>query len=145
MLWRHCRSGISNKPQDKVREAVMALIGSLFANIATGGDDFHHVTVDIDFAPANSFVTTSISRFGTPGGVVQAGILNYRVRTPENRDAETSFADLSNLDNTGFDDLPAAVAHNNMTHVTMLVMTLDAWTRGLLVVLNTDYPENSDD
>lgn len=29
----------------------MTLIATRFANVATGGDDFNHVTADVDFAP----------------------------------------------------------------------------------------------
>ncbi len=122
----------------------MTLIATRFSNIATGGDDFNHVTVDVDFAPLNAMVNVSISRFGTSGGVVQAGILDYRLRNDQGVDVETSFGDLSNLDNLGFDALPAAVAHNNMTHITMLVMTFTAWTRGMVTVFGTDVGENSD-
>jgi hypothetical protein len=105
------------------RKTSMTLIATRFANVATGGDDFNHVTADVDFAPMNAMVNISISRFGTSGGVVQAGILDYRRRNDKGVDETTSFGDLSNLENLGFDDLPAAVAHNNMTHITMLVMT----------------------
>ena len=122
----------------------MTLIATRFANISTGGDGFNHVTADVDFAPTNAMVNISISRFGTGGGNVQAGILDYRVRNDQGIDVTTSFGDLGNLGNLSFDALPAAVAHNNMTHITMLVMTYDAATRGMITVFGTDFGENSD-
>jgi hypothetical protein len=121
----------------------MTLIATRFANTGTGGDGFNHVTVDLDFPPMNALVTVSISRFGTGGGVVQAGILDYRIRNNQGVDVPTSFGDLSNLENLSFDALPAGVAHNNMTHITMLVMTFTASTRGQVVVLGTDFGEDS--
>lgn len=121
----------------------MTLIATRFANVVTGGDGINHVTVDVDFAPMNAMVNISISRMGTSGGTVEAGILDYRIRNDQGVDVPTSFGDLSNLDNMTPDDLPAAVAHNNMTHITMLVMTFDSWTRGMITVFGTDFGEDS--
>jgi len=56
----------------------------------------------------------------------------------------TSFGDLSNLENQTADALPAAVAHSNMTHVTMAVLTFNSWTRGMITVFGTDFAQNSD-
>jgi hypothetical protein len=119
----------------------MTLIATRFANIVTGD----HVTVDVDFAPMNVMVNISISRFGISDSLsdVSAGILNYRIRNDQGVDVETSFGDLSNWQNINFDGLPAAVAHNNMTHITMLVLTFSAWTRGMITVFGTDFGEDS--
>ena len=123
----------------------MTLIATRFADIATGGDDFNHVTIDVDFAPMNAMVNISISRFGTGGsGTVEAGILDYRIRNDQGVDVPTSFGDLSNLENQTADALPAAVAHSNMTHVTMAVLTFNSWTRGMITVFGTDFAQNSD-
>ena len=123
----------------------MTLIATRFADIATGGDDFNHVTIDVDFAPMNAMVNISISRSGTGGsGTVEAGILDYRIRNDQGIDVPTSFGDSSNLENQTADALPAAVAHNNLTHITMLVITSNAWTRGMITVFATDFAQNSD-
>jgi hypothetical protein len=122
----------------------VTLVATRFADIATAGDDLNHVTIDVDFAPMNAMVNISISRFGTSGGTVEAGILDYRIRNDQGVDVPTSFGDLSNLASQNADALPAAVAHNNMTHITMLVITFDAWTRGMITVLATDFAQNSD-
>ena len=98
-----------------------------------GGEGYTSATVDADFPPENTLVTTSISRFGNLGGVVKAGILNVRVRNAQGFDDTIPFA------NTSFDALPAAVARNQMTHVTMLVESYDGWTLGLLTVFHTDF------
>jgi len=123
----------------------MTLIATRFANIVAVGDDFGHVTVDIDFAPMNAMVNISISRFGVGGGGnVQAGILDYRTRNDQGVDVQTSFGDLSNLENLTGDALPAAVAHSNMTHITMAVLSFTSWTRGMITVFGTDFAQNSD-
>lgn len=124
----------------------MTLIATRFANIATaGGEDLNHVTIDVDFAPMNAMVNVSISRFGVgDSGTVEAGILDYRIRNDQGVDATTSFGDLSNVENQTADALPAAVAHSNLTHITMLVITLNAWTRGMITVFATDFAQDSD-
>jgi hypothetical protein len=122
----------------------MTLIATRFVTVVTGGDGINHVTADVDFAPMNAMVNISISRLGTSGGSVQAGILEYRVRNDQGVDVPTSFGDPSNLDNLTGDALPAAVAHSSMTHITMLIMTFESWTRGLMTVFGTDFGQNSD-
>jgi len=125
----------------------MTLIATRFANIAIGGDGSgsNYVTVDLDFAPLNALVTVSISNFATGGGIANAGIgiLDYSLRNNQGVDVPTSFGDLSNLNNLNFDALPVAVAHNNMTHITMFVFTFSAQARGMVTVLGTDFGQSS--
>lgn len=121
----------------------MTLIASRFANIATGGDGLNHVTIDVDVAPMNAMVNISISGFGTSGGIVEAGILDHRIRNDQGIDLPTTFGDLSDIGSMTGDSLPAAVAHSNLTHVTMLVITFDSWTRGMVTVFGTDFAEQS--
>ena len=124
------------------------LIANFFALNQVSGDGFHHVTVDINPAPMNAMVTVSIAghRFGTgDDNIIEAaaGILEYSVRDNQGQDVKTEFADLSNLNNIGFGSLPIAIAKDNLSHVTMLVMTNDSWTTALMTVLGTDYGESS--
>jgi hypothetical protein len=65
------------------------------------------------------------------------------VRNNQNQDVTTKFADLSNINNIGFGSLPIAIAKDNLSHITMLIMTEDSWTSALMTVLGTDYGESS--
>lgn len=94
----------------------------------TGGDGANTVTVDMDFAPIFTLVTISISRFGTSGGVTRAGVLDFRFRNDQGFDTEVDFP---GGPNDSYNALPAAVSHDQMTHITMQVATFDGWTRGL--------------
>jgi len=121
------------------------LIGDSFAWSTVGGDGFQHVTVDINPAPVNALVTVSIAGTGFPGDVwdVAAGIVEFSVRNDQGQDVTTKFADLSNIDNIGFGSLPIAIAKDNLSHVTMLIMTYGTWTSGLMTVFETDYGQSS--
>ena len=124
------------------------LITNFFAWNTVGGDGFNHVTVDINPAPVNAMVTVSIAGHGFGTGnddIIEcaAGIVEYSIRNDQGQDVTTKFADLSNIDNIGFGSLPIAIAKDNLSHVTMLIMTWDSWTSGLMTVLGTDYGESS--
>jgi len=124
------------------------LIGNFFAWQQVGGDGFHHATVDINPSPMNAMVTVSIAYHGfiaNDEDIIEAaaGIVEFSVRNNQGQDVKTKFADLNNLNNIGFGSLPIAIAKDNLSHVTMLIMTWDAWTTGLITLLGTDYGESS--
>jgi len=124
------------------------LIANFFAWNTIGGNGFNHETVDINPAPVNAMVTVSIGGHGFGTGdddIIEcaAGIVEYSVRNNQGQDVTTKFADLSNINNIGFGSPPVAVAKDNLSHVTMLIMTWDSWTSGLMTVLGTDYGESS--
>ena len=124
------------------------LIANFFAWNQVGGNGFHHVTVDINPAPLNAMVTVSIAGHGFGTGdedIIEsaAGIVEFSVRNDQGHDVLTQFADLNNINNIGFGSLPIAIAKDNLSHVTMLIMTNDSWTTGLMTVLGTDYGESS--
>jgi hypothetical protein len=124
------------------------LIANFFAWNIVQGDGFQHTTVDINPAPVNAMVTVSTAGHGFGTGdddiiEASAGILEFSVRNGQGQDVKTKFADLSNLNNIGFGSLPIAIAKDNLSHVTMLVMTYDSWTTALMTVLGTDYGESS--
>ncbi len=104
------------------------LSGMRTIGITAGGSGGNSATVDIDFPPVYTVVAITISRMGTSGGVARAGILNFRFR---NSDGSDSQVDFPGGPDDPFNALPAAVSHDQMTHVTMQVETFDAWTRGL--------------
>ena len=118
------------------------LIANFFASNVIGGDDFNSVTVDINPAPVNAMVTVSIGGTGG-GGDAAAGIVEFSVRNNKGHDVTTKFAHLNDIDNIGFGSLPLAIGKNNLSHVTMLIMTFEAWTSGLITVFGTDYGESS--
>jgi hypothetical protein len=124
------------------------LIANFFAWSQVSGNGFHHVTVDINPAPINAMVTVSIAGHGFGTGdeeIIEsaAGIVEYSVRDDQGQDVLTKFADLNNLNNIGFGSLPIGIAKDNLSHVTMLVMTNDSWTTALMTLLGTDYGESS--
>ncbi|MGA9566068.1 MAG: hypothetical protein WBS19_11140 [Candidatus Korobacteraceae bacterium] len=124
------------------------LIANFFAWNMIGGDGFSHVTVDINPAPVNAMVTVSIAGHGFGTGdddIIECagGILEFSVRNDQGQDVTTDFADLSSLNNIGFGSLPIAIAKDNLSHVTMLIMTYDSWTSALITLLGTDYGESS--
>lgn len=124
------------------------LIANFFAWSQVGGDGFHHVTVDINPAPVNAMVTVSIAGHGFGTGnedIIEcaAGIVEFSVRNDQGQDVTTKFTDLSNINNIGFGSLPIAIAKDKLSHVTMLIMTWDSWTSGLMTLLGTDYGESS--
>ncbi len=113
-----------------------------------GGDGFNHVTVDINPAPVNAMVTVSIAGHGFGTGdedIIEAaaGIVEFSVRNSQGHDVTTSFADLNNINNIGFGSLPIAIAKDNLSHVTMLLMTWDCWTSASITLLGTDYGQSS--
>ena len=118
------------------------LISNFFATAVTGGDNFHSVTVDINPPPVNAMVTVSIGGTGG-GGDVAAGIVEFSVRNNKGHDVTTKFANLNNIDNIGIGSLPTAIGKDNLSHVTMLIMTFDGWTSGLMTLFGTDYGESS--
>jgi hypothetical protein len=120
----------------------MTLIATFVASGLSDGSA-PDVTVDMDLPPTNALASVSISALGFNPGVGWAGILDVRVRNPDGSDAETDFGDVNNLDNIPFSTLPSTVGRSNMTHVTMLVQTVNAWTQGLLTVLGTDFPQQT--
>jgi hypothetical protein len=124
------------------------LIANFFAWQRVGGDGFHHATVDINPSPINAMVTVSIAYHGFVANdedIIEAaaGIVEFSVRNNQGHDDTTKFADLSNINNIDFGSLPIAIAKDNLSHVTMLIMTYDAWTSALMTVLGTDYGESS--
>ena len=124
------------------------LITNFFAWSHVSGNGFHHATVDINPSPVNAMVTVSIAGHGFGTGeddIIEAaaGIVEFSVRNQQGHDVTTRFADLSNLNNIGFGSLPIAIAKDNLSHVTMLIMTWDSWTSGLITLLGTDYGESS--
>jgi hypothetical protein len=124
------------------------LIANFFAWNQVGGNGFHHATVDINPPPMNAMVTVSIAYHGfiaNDEDIIEgsAGIAEFSVRNNKGQDVKTKFADLGNLNNIPFGSLPIAIAKNNLSHVTMLIMTYDSWTSALLTVLGTDYGESS--
>jgi hypothetical protein len=124
------------------------LIANFFAWNEIGGNGFQHVTVDINPAPTNAMVTVSIAGHGFGTGnedIIEAaaGIVEFSVRNDQGKDVKTKFADLNNLNNIGFGSLPIAIAKEKLTHVTMLLMTWDCWTTGLMTLLGTDYGQSS--
>ena len=124
------------------------LIANFFAWQEVGGNGFHHATVDINPAPVNAMVTVSTAYHGFVANdedIIEAaaGIVEFSVRNNQGHDDTTKFADLSNINNIGFGSLPIAIAKNNLSHVTMLIMTYDSWTTALMTVLGTDYGESS--
>src|SRR5215469_4258178 len=122
------------------------LLANFFAWNQVGGDNFHHATVDINPSPMNAMVTVSIAGHGFGDDDIieaAAGILEFSVRNNQGHDVTTKFADLSNINNIDFGSLPVAIAKDNLSHVTMLVMTWDSWTNALMTVLGTDYGESS--
>lgn len=99
----------------------------------SGGDDIASATVDLDFPPIFTLVTVTISRFLTFMEderivVYRAGILNFRFRNAEGFDTQVDFPAGPN---DPINALPAAVAHDQMTHVTMQVLANRGFTRGL--------------
>jgi hypothetical protein len=124
------------------------LIANFIAWSQVSGNGFHHVTVDINPAPINAMVTVSIAGHGFGTGdedIIEsaAGIVEFSVRNDQGHDVTTKFADLNNINNIGFGSLPIAIAKDNLSHVTMLVMTADSWTTALMTLLGTDYGESS--
>ena len=124
------------------------LIANFFAWNSSGGNGFHHVTVDINPAPINAMVTVSIGGHGFGTGdddIIEAaaGILEFSVRDQQGHDVKTKFADLNNINNIGFGSLPVAIAKEKLSHVTMLIMTADCWTNGLMTLIGTDYGQSS--
>jgi hypothetical protein len=131
-----------------VKEGPM-LIANFFGWNVIGGSDFNHVTVDINPPPVNAMVTVSIGGWGSVGfgddaiKEVAAGIVEFSVRNDQDQDVTTKFADLGDIEHIGFGSLPIGIAKNKLSHVTMLIMTWDCWTSGLMTVLGTDYGESS--
>ena len=108
------------------------LTGMRTIGITVSGDDVATATVDLDFPPTFALVTVSISRFfaSTDDGLVvhRAGILNFRFRNPDGSDSQVDFPGGSN---DPINALPAAVSHDQMTHVTMHVLAFKGLVRGL--------------
>jgi hypothetical protein len=99
----------------------------------SGGDNIASATVDIDFPPVFTIATVSISRivsFVEDEHIVayRAGILNFRFRNAQGFDTQVDFPAGPN---DSINALPAAVAHDQMTHVTMQVLANSGFTRGL--------------
>jgi hypothetical protein len=108
------------------------LAGMRTIGITVGGDNVTTATVDLDFPPIFTLVTVSISRFGAATGdglvVQRAGILGFRFRNPDGSETPVDFPAGPN---DPINALPAAVSHDQMTHVTMQVLAFKGWTRGL--------------
>ena len=99
----------------------------------SGGDNIATATVDLDFPPVFTIATVSISRivcFVEDEDIdpYRAGILNFRFRNPQGFDTQVNFPAGPN---DPINALPAAVAHDQMTHITMQVMAANGFTRGL--------------
>jgi hypothetical protein len=108
------------------------LTGMRTIGLTVSGDNVSTATVDMNFPPVFTLATVSISRFSasTDDGLVvmRAGILGFRFRNPDGSDGETNFpAGPSDPINA----LPAAVAHDQMTRITMQVLAFKGFTRGL--------------
>jgi hypothetical protein len=133
--------------------SLMTLIATRFASIQAGlgdPDDPHTATVDVDFAPMNAMVNISISRFEVatengPASVGVAGILDYRIRNDQGVDVQTTFGDPTNILSASYDTFPVGVAHNNMTHITMALITFNSFIHGLMTVFGTDFAQDSDE
>ena len=111
------------------------LVGMRTLGVSKGSSGLGSTTIDLDFGPVFSLVTITISRFNVGGdlNVARAGILNFRFRNPDGSDTTVAFpAGPSDPINA----LPAAVSHDQMTHVTMQVLTFDCFTRGLCTVFH---------
>ncbi len=112
------------------------LTGLRTLGVFQGSDDLATTTIDLDFPPAFSQVTITLSRFNVGGDldVARAGILNFRFRNSDNSDSTVSFpAGPSDPINA----LPAAVGHDQMTHVTMQLLTFNCFTRALCNVFHS--------
>jgi|SRR5580658_1891238 hypothetical protein len=120
----------------------MTLIAT-FVSFAEADDSTGPVTVDIDFAPMNALASVSISALGFSPLVGWTGILDVRVQNAQGVDVEQDFGDVNNVGSIPFSTLPPVVGRSNMTHVTMLVETVSAWTAGLLTVLGTDFAQQT--
>ncbi|HEX9278532.1 MAG TPA: hypothetical protein VGA51_19330 [Casimicrobiaceae bacterium] len=108
------------------------LTGMRTIGLTVSGDNVSTATVDMNFPPVFTLATVSISRFAanTDDGLVvmRAGILGFRFRNPDGRDSDNNFpAGPSDPINA----LPAAVAHDQMTRITMQVLAFKGFTRGL--------------
>ena len=118
------------------------LITNFFATAVIGGEDSKSVTVDINPAPVNAMVTVSIGGVGGDGDVA-AGIVEFSVRNKKGQDVTTKFANLNNTGNIGLGTLPIAIGKDNLSHVTMLILTFEGCTSGLMTLFGTDYGESS--
>jgi hypothetical protein len=113
------------------------LVGMRTIGVWVGSNNLATTTVDLDFAPVYTGVTVSISRLFGGGdlNIARAGILNYRFRNPDGSDSEVDFPAGPN---DPINALPAAVWHDQMTHVTMQLLVYDTFTRCLMTAFHWD-------
>ena len=110
------------------------LTGIKTIGITVSGDDsIASATVDLDFPPVFTIATVSISRIlsfvkDEHIAAYRAGILNFRFRNAQGVDTQVDFPGGSS---DPINALPAAVAHDQMTHITMQVVANSGFTRGL--------------
>jgi hypothetical protein len=112
------------------------LTGLRTLGVWQGSQDTATTTIDLDFPPAFSQVTVTLSRFNVGGDfdVARAGILNFRFRNPDHSESTVAFPAGPN---DPINALPAAVGHDQMTHVTMQLLTFNCFTRALCNVFQS--------